>query len=131
MRFERETRAGTCPFTGEKVALLRSFLPDVALIHAHRADSKGNVQLDRGYVMENIADGFIVRTRGGAEIELLTPAPTIACPGFTSHLRKSPVVLPREEIVDDLIAEAGKVIVGQQVLVNRHTDKILAAAPKA
>ena len=61
MRFERETRTMTCPFTGERVAALRASRPDVALIHAHRADAKGNVQLDEAIVMENIADGFIGR----------------------------------------------------------------------
>lgn len=62
MRYERETLTMTCPFTGERVAALRASRPDVALIHAHRADKKGNVQLDEEIVMENIADGFIGRS---------------------------------------------------------------------
>ena len=34
-----------CPFTGEKLAAIPSHRPDVAVIHAQRADRKGNVQL--------------------------------------------------------------------------------------
>ncbi|HYB15652.1 MAG TPA: CoA-transferase [Streptosporangiaceae bacterium] len=38
----------TCPYTGERLAALPALNPDVALIHAHRADMFGNVQVD-GY----------------------------------------------------------------------------------
>jgi len=34
-----------CPFTGEKLAAVRAINPDVAIIHAQRADKQGNVQL--------------------------------------------------------------------------------------
>ena len=34
------------PFTGERVALVPALVPDVALIHAHRADPMGNAQID-------------------------------------------------------------------------------------
>src|ERR1700678_1737347 len=34
-----------CPFTGEEVAAVRALTPDVAVIHAQRADRAGNVQL--------------------------------------------------------------------------------------
>ncbi len=37
-----------CPFTGEQVCLVPALFPDVALIHAHRADCFGNAQID-GY----------------------------------------------------------------------------------
>ena len=36
----------TCPYTGEKLALLPALNPDVALIHVHRADAYGNAQYD-------------------------------------------------------------------------------------
>ncbi|MBI2880889.1 MAG: CoA transferase subunit A [Candidatus Tectomicrobia bacterium] len=36
----------TCPFTGEKLALIPALNPDVALIHVHRADPYGNAQFD-------------------------------------------------------------------------------------
>ena len=35
----------TCPFTGETVNLLPALRPNVAVIHAHRADDQGNVKL--------------------------------------------------------------------------------------
>ncbi len=38
----------TCPYTGEQLAAVPALNPDVALIHAHRADLFGNVQVD-GY----------------------------------------------------------------------------------
>lgn len=34
------------PFTGTRVALVPALVPDVALIHAHRADPLGNAQID-------------------------------------------------------------------------------------
>jgi len=36
----------TCPYTGERLALIPALNPDVAVIHAQRADSFGNVQID-------------------------------------------------------------------------------------
>ena len=38
----------TCPYTGQRLAAVPALNPDVALIHAHRADMLGNVQVD-GY----------------------------------------------------------------------------------
>jgi glutaconate CoA-transferase, subunit A len=38
----------TCPYTGQQLAAVPALNPDVALIHAHRADMFGNVQVD-GY----------------------------------------------------------------------------------
>jgi glutaconate CoA-transferase subunit A len=35
----------TCPFTGERLAAVAALRPDVAVIHAQRADRAGNVQL--------------------------------------------------------------------------------------
>jgi glutaconate CoA-transferase, subunit A len=35
----------TCPFTGEELAAVAAINPDVTVIHAQRADRKGNVQL--------------------------------------------------------------------------------------
>jgi glutaconate CoA-transferase subunit A len=43
-----DTHELTCPFTGEKVLLVPALNPDVALVHAHRADRLGNAQID-GY----------------------------------------------------------------------------------
>jgi glutaconate CoA-transferase, subunit A len=38
-------RTITCPFTGEKLAATPAINPDVAVIHAQRADRKGNVMI--------------------------------------------------------------------------------------
>jgi glutaconate CoA-transferase subunit A len=35
----------TCPFTGEELAAVRALNPDVGIVHAQRADARGNVQL--------------------------------------------------------------------------------------
>ncbi|MEV0032566.1 CoA-transferase [Nocardia sp. NPDC050793] len=35
----------TCPFTGERLTAVPAINPDVAIIHAQRADRRGNVQL--------------------------------------------------------------------------------------
>ena len=36
----------TCPFTGEELAAFPALNPDVGIIHAHKADRKGNVLLE-------------------------------------------------------------------------------------
>lgn len=36
----------TCPFTGEELTAVRALQPDVAIVHALRADSEGNAQWD-------------------------------------------------------------------------------------
>ncbi len=38
-------RSVTCPFTGERLAATPSIRPDVAIVHAQKADRKGNVLL--------------------------------------------------------------------------------------
>jgi glutaconate CoA-transferase, subunit A len=38
-------RTITCPFTGEQLAAVAAIRPDVTIIHAQRADRRGNVQL--------------------------------------------------------------------------------------
>jgi glutaconate CoA-transferase, subunit A len=35
----------TCPFTGEELAAVQALNPDVGIVHAQRADARGNVQL--------------------------------------------------------------------------------------
>ena len=39
-------RETTCPFTDEKLLLLRALTPDVGIIHVQRADPAGNAQID-------------------------------------------------------------------------------------
>ncbi len=41
----RSAAAIECPFTGERLAAVRALRPDVAVVHAQRADRRGNVQL--------------------------------------------------------------------------------------
>lgn len=40
-----DARRITCPFTGETLSAIPALVPDVALIHAQRADQDGNVQM--------------------------------------------------------------------------------------
>jgi len=40
-----DVRAITCPFTGEELSAVPALRPDVGIMHAHRADEEGNVQL--------------------------------------------------------------------------------------
>jgi len=40
-----DIRSVTCPFTGEILTAVRAHRPDVTVIHAQRADRRGNVQL--------------------------------------------------------------------------------------
>jgi len=35
-----------CPFTGEKLILVRALVPDVGIVHVQRADPTGNAQID-------------------------------------------------------------------------------------
>lgn len=39
-------RTTTCPFTGEELAAVRSLRPDVGIVHAQRADTRGNVLIE-------------------------------------------------------------------------------------
>lgn len=45
MRHNGRIREMTCPFTGEVVAAVPAIRPDVAIVHAQRADRQGNVQI--------------------------------------------------------------------------------------
>jgi glutaconate CoA-transferase, subunit A len=58
-----------CPFTGEKVALVRALEPDVALIHAQRADEKGNVQA--WGIISDVRDGAFASRRVIVSVEEL------------------------------------------------------------
>ncbi|MCD8350931.1 MAG: hypothetical protein LUC93_10020 [Planctomycetaceae bacterium] len=51
----------TDPFTGEKWIALEPFHADVAIMHAHRADPYGNVQLDPVRMMDNETDMLICK----------------------------------------------------------------------
>jgi len=56
LKFNPEIKTMTCPYTGEQVNILPAIKPDCALIHAHKADRKGNIKLYPPY----FADPLIV-----------------------------------------------------------------------
>lgn len=79
-----------CPFTGEPLAAVRAGQPDVAIIHAHRADRFGNVQLVARQWPDNTADIAIAKAarRVIASVECIVEADEICA---TAQL----TVLPR------------------------------------
>ncbi len=44
-RVNPQIREVTCPFTGERLAAVPALRPDVAILHAQRADRRGNTQI--------------------------------------------------------------------------------------
>jgi glutaconate CoA-transferase, subunit A len=44
-RVNANIREVTCPFTGDKLAAVPALTPDVAILHAQRADANGNAQM--------------------------------------------------------------------------------------
>ena len=56
-----DLREFTCPFTGERLVAVRAVVPDVAILHAQRADRYGNVQL-RGARFEDVMMAQAART---------------------------------------------------------------------
>ncbi|MGH6912745.1 MAG: CoA-transferase, partial [Geminicoccales bacterium] len=44
-RVSTDVREVTCPYTGERLAAIPALRPDVALVHAQRADADGNLQV--------------------------------------------------------------------------------------
>jgi glutaconate CoA-transferase subunit A len=45
LRYNERVREMVCPYTGERLALIPAITPDVAIIHAQRADATGNTHL--------------------------------------------------------------------------------------
>jgi glutaconate CoA-transferase subunit A len=86
----------TCPFTGETLAVIPSHRPDVAVIHAQKADRAGNVMLDgivgvqkeavlaakRSIVtVEEIVDDFGQRSLNAVILPAWTVGAIVAVPG--------------------------------------------------
>jgi glutaconate CoA-transferase subunit A len=44
--FHPEIQSMKCPFTGKEVSLVPAIKPDVAIIHAHYADRRGNIKIE-------------------------------------------------------------------------------------
>lgn len=82
-----EIRTVTCPYTGERLATVPALRPDVTLLHAQKADRKGNVLL-RGIV--------------GAQKE--------------AGLAARKLVVTVEEIVDDLEAPMNAIVLPHWVV---------------
>lgn len=72
----------TCPYTGERLAAVPALNPDVALIHAHRADMLGNVQVD-GYRHMDVDMARAARTVIVSAEEIVSPEQIAARPDRT------------------------------------------------
>jgi len=72
----------TCPYTGERLAALPALLPDVALVHAHRADMFGNAQVD-GYRHMDVDMARAARTVVVSAERVVTPEEIRAQPWAT------------------------------------------------
>jgi glutaconate CoA-transferase subunit A len=70
-----DVREISCPFTGERLAAIPALRPDVALIHAQRADAEGNLQLF-GLPGDSV-DGAMASERIVATIEAIVPREVI------------------------------------------------------
>lgn len=45
LKYNDEIKQMDCPFTGQKVNLLPAMRPNVAILHAHKADDEGNIKI--------------------------------------------------------------------------------------
>ena len=72
----------TCPYTGERLAAVPALNPDVALIHAHRADMFGNVQVD-GYQHMDVDMARAARTVIVSAEQIVSPEEIAARPDRT------------------------------------------------
>ena len=68
-------REVTCPYSGERLSAVPALRPDVAIVHAHRADADGNLQMF-GLPGDTI-DGLNASTRIVATVEEIVPAEVI------------------------------------------------------
>ncbi len=82
LKLHPEFKHITCPYTGEELTIVPPLKPDVAVIHAHFADSKGNVKIlgpvfkDR--LLSTISDTVIVTVEKIiSDTEMKELAPTI------------------------------------------------------
>jgi glutaconate CoA-transferase, subunit A len=75
-------RSVVCPYTGERLAAVPALNPDVAIIHAHRADPLGNVQVD-GYRHMDVDMARAARTVIVSAERIVSPEETAARPWAT------------------------------------------------
>ena len=67
----------TCPFTGEQLTAVPALEPDVAIVHAQRADREGNVQMWglTGVQKEAVLGGQALARHGRGDRRRARPAP--------------------------------------------------------
>jgi glutaconate CoA-transferase subunit A len=134
--FNSNIRFVTCPFTGEQLACVPSLRPDVAIVHAQRADRNGNVLLEgivgvqkevvlaarRSLVtVEEVVDDFGPRSPNAAilpawAITAVAAAPGGARPSYAHgyYLRDNSFYVAWDEIAKD--RERFQSWIGQHVL---------------
>jgi len=93
-RLHPEYREIVCPFTGETLVAVPALHPDVALLHAPLGDSRGNVHLDRPYVLDEFfaqASREVVVT-----VERIVPTDQVVAAGVTipAHLVSAITAVP-------------------------------------
>ena len=77
-----DVRTVECPFTGETLAAIPALNPDVALVHAQRADTSGNIQM--WGILGDTVDGAKASRRVIATVEQVVPDGVIkANPNWT------------------------------------------------
>lgn len=80
-----KAREFECPFTWEKVCVVPALKPDVAIIHAQRADSHGNTLIDGvdrlAYDMATASDKVIVSVERKVDPELMRRSPRTTIQG--------------------------------------------------
>jgi len=86
-RVNPNLRTVDCPYTGQVLATVPAIRPDVTVVHAHRADRRGNVYLEgiTGVVKEAVlgAERSIVTVEEIVD-DLATPSPnSVVLPGWT------------------------------------------------
>jgi len=72
----------TCPYTGEELLAVPALVPDVAILHVHRADVYGNVQVD-GYRHMDVDMARAARRVIVSAEEIVGPEAIAAAPAAT------------------------------------------------
>lgn len=70
-----DVRSVTCPYTGRELSAISALRPDIALIHAQRADEAGNVQF--WGIDGDTREGALAADKVIATVEEIVPSETI------------------------------------------------------
>lgn len=87
----------SCPFTNQTFAAIKAFRPDVAVLHAHRADLWGNVQLSE----ENWRDTCLDELMARSAQRVIVTVEQIVSPQTVQHSPRR-TILPRS-VVDYVV----------------------------